>query len=436
MVDCTDGSVGDLGAIAGGNTWEHSLLPFRLPEVLSTPVIHEDGQPIFEPQVACRPYHRCRRTWRCQTCHDAKMSQQHKKILARMKALLASNPKGSLMEILLRFSVQPSDAPYCLRSHFTNLKDFWKRLQCERYRDSKRKNRRGLEDILYAAVYPHFRNEQGGYWGHYHGVAVVRNDFNYAKLVEFASGQGIEVYPDQPELLQGGYIAYMLEEFMTSQRTMMDNGSSRSGLGLLDNVIRAELGSHSRMLLQLGLGRHKRRRSQAELAELDRYQRLWEASKRYDPFPEVKKIAKNPKRMERLGVLTKICQAAEAAAIELGNPSFALSGHQIAKLLNVSQSTIKEDLAVLENFGIIQTAATNGKQAKEFVIVKEDYRIDESSFVGTQDQRCDHHETHEATRSVEPEFTSSRDSMSRFLPSQSGIQCPLGYQVFSVRIET
>lgn len=323
----------------------------------------------FPDRPRCTPRNRCRKLLDCQTCHDRHKTKQAKQVRKRVNHLLASHPPGSLRAVILRFSPLSSSvtAGTHLDSQLGLFNQFMARLQRQRSLAVRRKKRAGFAHLHYMAMYPHFRAD-GNYFVHCHAVAVVSSEFDYQQLHSLGSTSGIEVYPEVPEDMNGGYIEYMFEEFQQGKRTLQIAGQERSGLALFSAPIAlCYCRCRGRLLRQTGTSR-TRRLSQQEQAEADRYQRLSTDCTSYAPLQEVSILWGDTQRARRMGVITKVIQAAYHEARELGQTQFPLSNRQLAKLFKTTEGTIRKDLAQLEQHGIIHSVYSTGNQAKEYTL--------------------------------------------------------------------
>lgn len=323
----------------------------------------------FPERPRCTPRNRCRKLLDCQTCHDRHKTKQAEQVRTRVKRLLASHPPGSVRAVILRFSPQSSivAAGTPLDSQLGLLNQFMTRLQRQRSLAVRRKKRGGFAHLHYMAMYPHFR-AKGNYFVHCHAVAVVSSEFDYQQLHSLGSASGIEVYPEAPEDMKGGYIEYMFEEFQKGKRKLQIEGQECSGLALLSPPIAlCYCRCRGRLLRQTGTSR-TRRLSQQEQAEADRYRHLSTDCRSYAPLQEVSILWGNTPRARRIGEITRVIQAARNEARDLGQTQFPLSNRQLAKLFKTTEGTIRKDLAQLEQYGIIHSVYSTGNQAKEYTI--------------------------------------------------------------------
>lgn len=334
----------------------------------TTQIGHPPASP-FGERPRCTPRNRCRKLMDCQACHDRHKAKQAKQLRKRVDHLLASHPPGSVRAVILRFSPLSSGvtAGTPLESQLGLLNQFMARLQRQRSLAVRRKKRAGFAHLHYMAMYPHFRAD-GNYFVHCHAVAVVSSEFNYQQLHSLGSDSGIEVYPDEPEEMNGGYIEYMFEELQQGKRTLQIEGKDCSGLALFSTPIAlCYCRCRGRLLRQTGTSR-TRRLSQQEQAESDRYRRISIDYTNYAPLQEVSILWGNTPRARRIGEITKVIQAAHHEARELGQTQFPLSNRQLAKLFKTTEGTIRKDLAQLEQHGIIHSVYSTGNQAKEYTL--------------------------------------------------------------------
>lgn len=351
------------------DTFDHSLYPYRESEVVrTTQIAHPPASP-FGERPKCSPRNCCRKLMDCQACHDRHKAKQARRVRKQVDHLLASHPPGSVRAVILRFSPLSSNvtAGTPLELQLGLLNQFMARLQRQRSLAVRRKKRAGFAHLHYMAMYPHFRAD-GNYFVHCHAVAVVSSEFDYQLLSSLGSATGIEVYPEAPEDMKGGYIEYMFEEFQQGKRTLQIEGQERSGLALLSAPIAlCYCRCRGRLLRQTGTSR-TRRLSQQEQAESERYRRLSIDCTNYAPLQEVSILWGNTLRARRIGEITRVIQAAYNEARELGQTQFPLSNRQLAKLFNTTEGTIRKDLAQLEQHGIIHSVYSTGNQAKEYTL--------------------------------------------------------------------
>lgn len=347
----------------------HSLYPIRESEVMRTTQNNQFTDSPFPERPRCTPRNRCRKLLDCQTCHDRHKAKQARQVRKRVDHLLASHPPGSVRAVILRFSPLSSNvtAGTPLESQLGLLNQFMARLQRQRSLAVRRKKRAGFAHLHYMAMYPHFRAE-GNYFFHCHAVAVVSIEFDYQQLHSLGSTSGIEVYPDGPEDMEGGYIEYMFEEFQQGKRKLQIEGQECSGLALFSPPIAlCYCRCRGRLLRQTGTSR-ARRLSQQEQTEADRYQRLSTDCGSYAPLQEVSILWGDTPRARRIGEITRVIQAAYNEARELGQTQFPLSNRQLAKLFKTTEGTVRKDLAQLEQHGIINSVYSTGNQAKEYTL--------------------------------------------------------------------
>lgn len=111
--------------------------------------------------------------------------------------------------------------------------------------------------------------------------------------------------------------------------------------------------------------------------------RLYANSADYLPLPEVACITADAGRLERLGRITCLLQAAHEEARPCG--TFSLSGRKLAEKFSVSEKSIRQDLADLAQCGLLHCVGSSSRKAKEYRLAAEVEHRDDACL----DQRTD-----------------------------------------------
>ena len=365
-------NAGNEGMIEIGEMGNHTVLPYGPSVKLRTPHTISD----------CN---HCRRIRSCQYCHDLHRYKQSNKLYADIDNILAAHPHGSLQVVILRLSLSRSEAEWYRgwQLKMDRLYIFWSKLLKQRQKLKRRKVPSGLGLIHFIAVYPHFYSKNAARYPHFHGVAVIPSDFDYQALVEFAQGTGIDIYPETPEEMDGGQPNYMVEEFIAGRRSVTINSQKLSGLEMITKSMRMYQRKRGGRLLCKTRAPRTRSLGEAELAEVERMDRLYSNSAAYLPLAEIACITADAGRLERLGCITRLLQAAHEEARPCG--AFSLSARKLAEKLGISEKSIRQDLADLEQCGLLMCVSSTPRKSKEYRLAAEVKRRDDSNV----DQRTD-----------------------------------------------
>lgn len=326
--------------------------PYTIREspVVRTPLMHEDGQPLFGQRPVCTQRNRCRRIWSCQTCHSIRARRYRHRIWEQR---LPRYPDTQCLAVTITptQSLLSSADPEVMGELFRSVSQLYKL----RSQHRRRAKPRGLALIEYAAFYPHLLRDDGSSYPHLHGILAVSPQFNYVDFLDAMNSQTVKVHPTEPDKAGEGWKNYMVHEFLDTNAQSKDLATVDTGMAL-----------HfwRRCLLRETRENRFQLPCQKQTDEDLRWGQIMSLADTLQASSLVSEVLTlSDDRRERLMTIAKLLKA---ASIYQNGECFTVPTRRLSHIIDESESQIRQDLSLLESIGLIRKVATSRGKPTEY----------------------------------------------------------------------